>query len=375
MKIVFTGGGTGGHFYPIIAIAEEVNRIVDEEKIVDAKLYYMSDTPYDKGALYDNGITFLESPAGKRRTYFSILNFFDLFKTAVGIIIATIRLFAVYPDVVVGKGGYASFPVLVAARLLRIPVIIHESDSYPGRVNLSAGKFAKRIAVSYDEAAQYFPKEKTAWTGQPVRTEIQEPIKKGAFEYLKFDPSLPVIFIIGGSQGAQLINETILDALPELLNSYQIIHQVGAKNIKAVLSQVEVILEKHPHKDRYLPFAFLNVLAERMAAGAATIIISRAGSTLFEIALWGVPSIIIPITKSNGDHQRKNAFTYAREGACLVVEETNLTPHLLALEIDKLIANQPLREKMAAAAHAFAKPDAAKKIAREVVNIALSHEK
>ncbi len=375
MKIVFTGGGTGGHFYPIIAIAEEVNRIVDEEKIVGAKLYYMSDTPYDKEALYDNGITFLESPAGKRRTYFSILNFFDFFKTGVGIIIATIRLFSVYPDVVVGKGGYASFPVLVGARILRIPVIIHESDSYPGRVNLSAGKFAKRIAVSYDEAAQYFPKGKTAWTGQPIRTEIQEPIKKGAFEYLKFDASIPVIFIIGGSQGAQLINETILDALPELLNSYQVIHQVGAKNIKQVLSQVEVVLEKHPYKERYLPFAFLNVLAERMAAGAATIIISRAGSTIFEIAQWGVPSIIIPITNSNGDHQRKNAFTYAREGGCLVIEETNLTPHLLNLEIDKLIANQPLREKMVAAAHAFAKPDAAKKIAQEVVNIALSHEK
>jgi len=375
MKILFTGGGTGGHFYPIIAIAEEVNRIIDEEKIVGAKLYYMSDTPYDKGALYDNGITFLQSPAGKQRTYFSLLNFFDIFKTGIGVLIATIRLFAVYPDVIVGKGGYGSFPVLFAARLLRIPVIIHESDSYPGRVNLFAAKFAKRIAVSYDEAAHYFPMKKTAWTGQPVRREIQQPTEQGAFEYLKLDPKIPVIFIIGGSQGAQLINDTVIDALPVLLNSYQIIHQVGLKNMAIAKSQADAALDKHPHKDRYVAFPFLNILAEKMAAGAATIIISRAGSTIFEIALWGVPSIIIPITKSNGDHQRKNAFNYAREGCCIVVQETNLTPHLLTLEIDKLIANKELRDKMSVSARAFAKPDAAKNIAKEVVGIALSHEK
>ncbi len=374
MKILFTGGGTGGHFYPIIAIAEEVNRIVDEEKIIDAKLYFMSNSPYDKGALFDNGITFMQSPAGKQRTYFSILNFFDIFKTAAGVLTAIIRLYSLYPDVVVGKGGYASFPVLFAARFLRIPVIIHESDSVPGRVNLFASKFAKRIAVSYDEAAHYFPKEKTAWTGQPVRREIQTPVKEGAFEYLKLDPGIPVILVLGGSQGALLINDCVIDALPELLNSYQVIHQVGPKNAEAVKNQTSVVLEKHPHKDRYLAFGFLNILAQRMAAGASTVVISRAGSTIFEIALWGIPSIIIPITNSNGDHQKKNAFSYARAGACSVIEENNLTPHLLTLEINKLMADGALRQKMSTDARVFAKPDAAKVIAREVVNIALSHE-
>ncbi len=374
MKILFTGGGTGGHFYPIIAIAEEINTIVDEEKIVASKLYFMSNSPYDKRALFDNGIEFLASPAGKRRTYFSLLNFFDIFKTMVGILVATLRLFAIYPDVVVGKGGYASFPVLYGARLLRIPVIIHESDSVPGRVNLFAAKFAKKIAVSYEEAATYFPKDKVAWTGQPIRKEIQTPISEGAFEYLKLDPSIPVILVLGGSQGAQLINDTILDALPELLNSYQVIHQVGARNLDALRSQADVILEGHPHKERYLTFGFLNVLAERMATGISTIVISRAGSTIFEIAQWQMPAIVIPITNSNGDHQRKNAFSYARAKACIVIEETNLTPHLLTAEVDKLMTDAVMRQKMKDAARAYSRPDAAKKIARAVVNIALSHE-
>jgi UDP-N-acetylglucosamine--N-acetylmuramyl-(pentapeptide) pyrophosphoryl-undecaprenol N-acetylglucosamine transferase len=155
MKIVFTGGGTGGHFYPIIAIAEKVNQIIDRDKIVQAKLYYFSDDPYDKAALFDNGITFKQIPAGKMRVYFSVQNFFDMFKTFTGVVKAVFALFAIFPDVVVGKGGYSSFPTLLAARILGIPVVIHESDSYPGRVNVWAGKFARRVAVSFQEAAQY----------------------------------------------------------------------------------------------------------------------------------------------------------------------------------------------------------------------------
>src|SRR5437016_193833 len=135
MKIVFTGGGTGGHFYPIIAIAESLHKIVDREKILDLELYYYSDAPYDKELLFENGITFREIPAGKRRVYSSAKNFFDLFRTGIGTLTALGSLFFLYPDIVFAKGGYASFPVLLAARILGIPVIVHESDSVPGRVN------------------------------------------------------------------------------------------------------------------------------------------------------------------------------------------------------------------------------------------------
>jgi UDP-N-acetylglucosamine--N-acetylmuramyl-(pentapeptide) pyrophosphoryl-undecaprenol N-acetylglucosamine transferase len=376
MKIVFTGGGTGGHFYPIIAVAEKVNKIIDQENIIGAKLYYISDSPYDKEMLFENGLLYEEVASGKMRTYFSMKNFSDIFKTLFGVINAIYKLFSIYPDVVFGKGGYASFPTLFAARILRIPVIIHESDSAPGRVNKWAGYFAKKIAVSFIEAAEYFPKKKVAWTGQPIRVEIENPAsRKEALEYFKLESNIPVVLVLGGSQGAELINNTILDALPRLLENYQVIHQTGVKNFQAVMDRAEVVLGDSSNKLRYVSMPFLNPLAMKMAAGAATIIISRAGSTLFEIASWGVPSILVPFKESNADHAKKNAFNYARAGACSVVEEMNMTANILSAEIERITNDKVDYDNMAKNAKAFVKPDAAMKIARALVDIALSHEK
>src|SRR3989344_5755178 len=211
MKIVFTGGGTGGHFYPIIAVAEKVNKILDDENVIGSKLYYISDSPYDREALQVAGLHYEEVQAGKMRTYFSLKNFADIIKVFLGTFGAFFKLFSIYPDVVFGKGGYASFPTIFAARLLRVPVVIHESDSAPGRVNKWAGRFAKKVAISFQEASDYFPKETTAWTGHPIRSEIEEPASRDkALEYFKFESSLPIILVLGGSQGAELINNTIL---------------------------------------------------------------------------------------------------------------------------------------------------------------------
>jgi UDP-N-acetylglucosamine--N-acetylmuramyl-(pentapeptide) pyrophosphoryl-undecaprenol N-acetylglucosamine transferase len=376
MKIVFTGGGTGGHFTPIIAIAEKTNEIIDQEKIVGAKLYYFSNEPYDKEALFAHGLIYEEVNAGKMRTYFSIQNFFDLFKVALGVIKAVFKLFSIFPDVVFSKGGYASFPTLFAAKLLGIPVVIHESDSSPGRVNKWAGRFAKRVAVSFKETFDYFPKEHIAWTGQPIRSEIEVPADKSkAMEYFKLESDVPVLLILGGSQGAQLVNNTIVDGLARLLENYQIIHQTGIKNLKEAQGRADVILGDNPHKSRYHPIAYLNTLALKNASGAADLIISRAGSSLFEIAAWGVPAILIPITKTNGDHQRKNAFAYARAGACSVIEESNMTPNILFSEIKRIMDNKDAYNKMVQNAKIFYKPHAAETIAREIVNLALTHEK
>src|ERR1035437_5827831 len=133
MKIVFTGGGTGGHFFPIIAVVQKVNKIIDEDKLIGVKLYYMSDSPYDRATLFENNLLYEEVKSGKMRIYFSLKNFSDIFKVFFGTINAIFKIFSIYPDVVFGKGGYASFPVVLAARILRIPVMIHESDSAPGR--------------------------------------------------------------------------------------------------------------------------------------------------------------------------------------------------------------------------------------------------
>ncbi len=375
MKIILTGGGSGGHFYPLIAVAESINEISKKENLISAEIFFMSDSPYDTEALIENNITFIPISAGKIRRYFSISNFFDVFRTFFGIISALKKVFSIYPDVIFSKGAYASFPVLMAAKLLRIPVIIHESDSVPGKTNLWAGKFAQKIAVSYPETAKYFPKNKVAFTGNPLRKSVLKINKNDAHEYLKLEKGIPTILIIGGSLGSQIINERILDALPRLIEKYQIIHQTGKNNVTEVSQMSDVIIGNNPNKNRYRIFDYLNDLNLIMAAGAANLIISRAGSTIFEIASWGVPSIVIPITESNGNHQRVNAYAYARSGAASVIEEANLTTNVLVGEIDRILQDNNMQEKMSISAKNFTHPEAANIIARELINISLNHEK
>ena len=375
MKILLTGGGSGGHFYPIIAVAEAIRKIVRIEKLVAPGLYFMSDSPYNEKLLYDNEIIFKKVGAGKIRLYFSFWNFTDLFKTFFGALKAIAEMFGIYPDVVFGKGGYASFPALLAARIFRIPVVIHESDSVPGKVNLWAGKFAVKVAVSYPEAARYFPADRVACVGNPIRESVQNLAAEGAHTYFNFAPEIPVIFIIGGSQGAELINDIVLGALPSLLQKYQIIHQTGKKQfVLAKETAVVALGEGSPLLARYKAYEYLDDLPLKMAASAADIVVSRAGSALFEIAAWGKPSIIIPITESNGDHQRENAYNFARKTGATVIEEENLSPNLFESEVSRLFVDPARREMLGRKAKEFSTPDAAEKIARELINIAITHE-
>ncbi|MEK7612864.1 MAG: undecaprenyldiphospho-muramoylpentapeptide beta-N-acetylglucosaminyltransferase [Patescibacteria group bacterium] len=376
MKILFTGGGTGGHFYPIVAVAEAVGDIVRERKILEPKLFYAAPDPYDREMLVANEITFVPTAAGKVRNYASILNSIDYFKTGWGVMRAFVRVFFLYPDVVFGKGGYASFPTLLAAKFFRIPVVIHESDAVPGKVNRWAGKFAEKIAVSFPEAAHFFPKDKVAYTGNPIRKAALLPAREGMYEFLKLHRDLPIILVIGGSQGSQALNEAILAALPQLLEKYQVIHQTGVANFKDISGRAKVILADSPVAERYKPFDYLNDLATRMSAGAASLVISRAGSSLFEIAAWGLPSILVPLGKDVAaeDHQTKNAFSYARSGACSVIEQNNLTPGLLVSEVRRILDNKEMQHTMQNAARNFSRADAAKSIANALIDIALSHE-
>ncbi len=376
MKILLIGGGTGGHFYPLIAIAEELNRISDEEKIANFKLYYMADRPYDQKELDEQFITFIPITAGKLRVYFSWQNFVDMFKTAFGTVGAIFKLFSLYPDVIISKGGYAAFPVLVAAKILRIPVIIHESDTVPGRVNKWSGKFARRVALSYPEAAEFFDEKKISLTGQPVRKSIAFVATEGAKEFFELDPTLPVIGVIGGSLGAKIINDTITSLLPELVQQYQIIHQTGPKTFEETKTDAAVLLGQDTKRTRYKVFPYLNDLQTKMFGGATDIIISRAGSMLYEIAAWGKPSIIIPGSSDvyHGDHQRKNAYHYARTGACVVIEQANLTASVLKSEIDLILQHKDQYDAMSARAKGFYKPDASRLIATEAISIAFEHE-
>ncbi len=373
MKILLTGGGSGGHFYPLIAIAEELRRISKEERLITPQLYYMAPEPYDERLLFDNEITYLPVTSGKLRRYFSFRNATDLMKTAWGILQAIVDVFRIFPDIVVGKGGYGSLPALVAARLFNIPVLIHESDTVPGRVNQWAGKFARRISVSFSEAGAYFPSDKVAHTGNPIRRALLEGV--GDASLLHLSGETKVIALFGGSLGAVHLNDALITILPKLLDHYEVIHQTGKNNFEDIRARTGVLLDHHPFAGRYHPFPYLSTEMMRATGLVSDLIISRAGSTIFEIASFGKPSILIPIAESNGDHQRENAYVYMQHGATLVIEEENLQPAILLDEVVKILDNRERYKHLKDAALRFAKNDAAEVIAREILEMALKHEK
>lgn len=375
MKIVFTGGGTGGHFYPIIAVAEALNDLARDRKLIEPQLYYAAPEPYDREMLIANNITFVAASAGKLRNYASLLNFLDYFKTAWGVGRSVLRIFFLYPDVIFSTGGYAAFPTLLAARLFRIPVMLLNCDASPGKVNAWAAKFALKVAVAFAEGAQFFPKDKVAHTGNPIRKAALVPAREGTFEYFKFKPDLPVILVTGGSQGSVALNDGIISVLPQLVAKYQIIHQTGAANLEDVKGLARVALGDNVHADRYMALGYLNDLETRLASGCASLVIARAGAgNIFEIASWGIPSILVPIPEPTSHDQTKNAYAYARAGAAIVIEQQNLTPGVLGSEIERVLGTESLRHAMQNAARAFARPDAAKVIAEALLGIALSHE-
>ncbi len=378
MKIVFTGGGTGGHFYPIIAIAEGIREIVNERRLLMPEMYFMAPKAFDQESLFENQIRFIANPAGRMRRYHDFRNVTDLFVTFWGVIRALISLFSVYPDVVVSKGGYTSVPVTIAANILGIPVIIHESDAKPGRANLLAAPRASRIAVAFESAREYFPKkvqDRIARIGIPIRREVAYVDTTGAAEELGLERSIPTVLIFGGSSGSARINDTILSALPDLVTFANVIHQTGRDHFKEVEETAKVIIEKSEHKSRYHAFPYLNALSIRRAGGAASIVISRAGATaISEISLWRKPAVLIPIPESVSHDQRTNAYAYARTGAAVVIEEENLSPHVLTAEVKRILTEPGVAEGMGHKGADFANPEAARMIAEEVLSIGLAHE-
>ncbi len=378
MRIALVGGGSGGHFYPLIAVVEAIEDICKERTLLEPEFLYLGTPAFDSEALVEHNIEYVPSTAGKIRRYPSALNALSFFANGVGIIRSLFQLFGIYPDVIFSTGGFAAFPTLFAARLLRIPVVIYDADAQPGRVSLWSSKFARWIALAHPDAAAKFPervRDRIARVGHPIRKEIIEPAKEGGSEFLKLDAAVPTIFIMGGSQGARAINEVVLDALKDLTAEFNIVHQVGSANVKETSGIASVILKDSRFAPRYKIFSLLNTLALRMTAGISSLIVARAGSgTIFEIASWGIPAILVPIPKDVSHDQTENAFSYARSGAGVVIEQHNLTPHLLVSEIKRLMGDPEIRTKMAASAHAFARPDAAHKIATALLEIAISHE-
>ena len=375
MKILFAGGGgTGGHFYPIIAVARAMRVIAEREHIISINMFFAADNVFDPNILSEEGIHFIKIPSGKIPRYTSLNFLISPFKILFGIIVAFWKLYTLLPDVIFSKGGYSAFPILVVARILRIPVIIHESDSVPGKVNEWSGKWARRVAISFVESASFFKNNNVALTGNPIRHQVVGGNVTEAYETLGLEENIPVILILGGSQGSAIINETIVNILFDVVSRYQIIHQTGKNNIVDVSNLATVMLEKSEFKYRYHPFSFLGESDLRNATRVASVVVARAGSGLiFEIAAWRLPAILIPLEGAAQDHQRENAYAYAHFGGCDVIEETNLQPHILLSTIDKILNDPQKIQKMKIAAQEFAKLDASEKIAEEIIKLGI-HE-
>lgn len=370
-RIVLVGGGSGGHFYPLIAVAERLNDLRDKGEYLE--LYYMGPETYNATELERTNLKFIKIPTGKRRKYFSVLNFFDGFKIFFGLFFAIWQLYKIYPDVVFSKGGYTSVPVVIAAWLLRIPIMIHESDTKAGSANKLGAKFARYIAIGFEDAAKDFPQSKTALTGIPLRKTFLQPTPN-ALQQLGLPSDKPLLFVTGGSIGSVRINNLILESLDDLLPNYAILHQTGEHNEETVRQTSAQLITNSDLLTHYFVKGNMTGPEMHLAQSAASVIISRAGtSTIFEIAQKGKPSIIIPIPEDISHDQRTNAYAYARNGACAVLEEANLTDGLLTAEINRIMSSTEVYRQMSEAASAFAGDDAAVAIANTLIGITQEH--
>jgi len=365
MKILFTGGGTGGHVFPLVAIIRELRRIYTKSNL---EFYYLG--PKDEFGLImlsQEDIIIKTIVSGKIRRYFSFQNFIDiLFKIPFGFLQSIFLILTIRPQLIFSKGGSGSISVTSCARFLGIPVFLHESDIIPGLSNRATSKWAKKIFVSFPKT-EYFDPAKTIFVGNPIRKEIMEGDKKTAGDLFDLTFQKPIILFIGGSQGAEALNDFVLSILNDFLKEFELIHVCGRNNLEAVEAESQVVIEKDLVK-YYHPVGFLDEEKIKHAYKAADLIISRSGSgSIFEIAASGKPSILVPLPSAAANHQAKNAYIYSETGAALVIEQDNLTRNLFLDKIHYIFLHPDKLEKMREAALRFSKPLAAKAIAREIL--------
>lgn len=384
MKILFTGGGTGGHIYPIISVAEVLLQTSSEP----ADLYYVGVPGAYEQVLTSRGIAVFRVASAKLRSGNILRNLLDVPFFFISLLQALWRVFWIMPDVLFSKGGPGALPVVLACAFYRIPIVIHESDSVAGLTNRVSGRYAQRIGIAFSSAKESFVREgapeakraaaehKLALIGNPIRDFFFMPsdiaTKADAKRALDFDPTKPLLLIVGGSQGSVRVNNFILSIAEDLLNrNIQVLHQVGTNNVAATQAELTSIMNKYTgtfrNAYRIVPYFGKEI---KDAYFAADLAVSRAGSgAIFELAAMGCPAILVPLPESARDHQVKNAFEYSLTGAAITVEETNLTKNIFLTQLDKLLSDPALLVSMAAAAKAFAKPDAADVLAREIIRL------
>lgn len=367
--VVFAGGGTGGHVYPTLAVIESLEKQLKELDHPLRLIRMGPDDGYDEH-FRTHGVEITHVAGGKIRRYASFQNIIDVPKFFIGLCQALVKLFLIMPEVVFSKGGVGALPVVLAAWFYRIPVAIHESDARPGLTNLFSARFARKVFVTFGTAARYFNADKVEVTGAPIRNELltRRSEKNAAKEALGFEAGRPLTLILGGSQGAQRINEFILKNLGAIMPETQVLHQTGIANLSAVQTLARAALQVTPFKNRYEAVGYFT---DNMgtALSAADLVVTRPGSGIMELAAFGLPSILIPITESANRHQQANAFEFAQAGAAVAIEEANLLPGIFLNELKRILGSAELRAKMGESAKKFFVPDAAQKIAEGVITL------
>ncbi len=366
-RILLLGGGSGGHVFPLIAVANALKE-KSQQAGISLELMILGDGKFMEKAAVENGFIFKSVMAGKLRRYISPLTVLDIFKMPVGFLQALWHVLWFMPNIVFAKGGYASLPGALVAKLYFIPLFVHESDSVPGLANRILGKLAKTVFVSFNSSQKYFKSGKTVLTGNPVRKALMAGNRLAALQNFNLNPARKTILILGGSQGAQKINQIILDSLVLLVKDFQIIHQCGESQLQLVKTELEKIIKEGQGeyadavKANYKLYPFFGEKELATAYAASDIIISRAGAnSLFEIAMLGKPVILIPLFHGSRGEQLSNAEELAKFGG-VYIEEENLTPHIIISQINNLLEPEKynlISQKL----KTFAMPDAADKIA------------
>ncbi|HPW34375.1 MAG TPA: UDP-N-acetylglucosamine--N-acetylmuramyl-(pentapeptide) pyrophosphoryl-undecaprenol N-acetylglucosamine transferase [Candidatus Paceibacterota bacterium] len=374
IRIAFTGGGTGGHVYPLLTVADSIKKQLDASK-KDYLFYYFGSPDSFGTEFLSRKIKIVNIVSFKFRRYFSVENIIDFFKFPIAFIQAFVKMFFVMPDIVFSKGGTGAIAVVLAAAFYRIPIFIHESDSIPGLSSKISFPFAKRVAVSFSKTLEYFSGSKVALVGNPIRSFLLEPendlTQEKAKKIFGFDPGLPLILVLGGSQGSTRINEFMLDNVKDFISKYQVLHQVGLDNFSSFKNELAVATQRFIPQER-TKYRIVDFFRKEMkdAMIAADVIVSRSGSgAIFEIASFKKPSILIPLPESANNHQFYNAYEFAKKGSCIVIEEDNLQPTIFFNQLDNLIKDPQKYSAMAGNAGLFSKPQAADMIAGEIISL------
>src|SRR3989344_4753734 len=368
-RVLTTAGGTAGHIYPVVVVVSELQAMAADQQ-VNLEVRYLGAYGPFKNFLRENNIKMQRVASSKLRRYFDWRNLIDVPKFIWSLLQALWKMYWFMPNVLFSKGGPGSLAVVLVARFYRIPIIIHESDATPSITSQITSKFADTVAISFTSTVGKFTSKEVIYTGNPVRKYLlTDPISKEKGRgYFGFDPNAPLLLILGGSQGSTSINDFILDVLPDLVQSVQVLHQTGKEDYSRVVREAVVVLKKLP-EDAQRRYKAVDYFEKdiRIAYQGADLVVSRSGSGIFELAAFGKPSILIPLPWAANDHQGANAAEYQRARAAIVMEQDNLLPHIFLDNVTNLLTNPEKLAAMGEAARTFYKSDAASNLARLIL--------